>query len=63
VKDTAEVTCIKKAAFLAANAFTKFTVPQIESTPALVVMLVILTCAFLTLRVTCASWRCLCSVC
>ena len=31
MKDTAEVTCIKKAAFLAANAFTKFTVPQIES--------------------------------
>ena len=31
VKDTAEITCIKKAAFLAANAFNKFTVPQIES--------------------------------
>ena len=40
VKDTAEVTCIKKAAFLAANAFTKFTVPQIESASALMMIAV-----------------------
>ena len=33
MKDDAEVTYVKKAAFLAGNAFTKFTVPQIESAP------------------------------
>jgi len=49
VKDTAEVTCIKKAAFLAANAFTKFTVPQIESAPALMVISMNFIGGYLTL--------------